>query len=146
MQSNLTYFYHATSLGIAYVLGLIAGTPLALSFLTGNAAPTLSEGALIFAIGGAVLAFPLLLMTLAIVWFARKSIEMHTRNWCLASPFIVVVAWLTLEWSTNYSNRSDLFEYLSYRNVWERGLLAFLCSFFSALVYFLLIKRGLSKK
>lgn len=138
-ESRLSYTYHACAIAASYFLGLIIGNFLAVPFLTGT-------GAVIFMIGGAVLAFPLLLIALLILPPLKRRLEVNIRTWCLIAPFVVTISWLILEWSTNYSNRASVFEYLSFRNVWERATLAFLCSGSSAVLYFYLIKQALTKK
>jgi hypothetical protein len=138
-ESKLSYLNHGRIVLISYILGLIIGNLLAMPFLVGTRA-------IIFMIGGAVMALPLLLIVLLILSVLKGKVEANIRTWCLLAPVVVVISWLTLEFFTNYSNRMNVFEYLSLRNVWERAFLGFLCSSVSATIYFYLVKCALSKE
>src|SRR5262245_10393462 len=121
---------HVLEIIVCYIIGLIAG-----SFIW---AIYFGQALLGFALafGGAILGLPTLLVTEAIFIGFNKSILRYLSLWCLGAPFIVVVLWVTLEWEILYSWRvRDIYWYLSLRDVWERGTLAFTCASISSTLF-----------
>jgi len=134
--SKPTYFTHALNIVLAYFVGLLLGNLILLPF-TGVLA-------LALVIGGSILALPLLFIALIIVPFIKSSLEKNLKLWCVIATITIPIAWLILEYSTNYSNRTNITNYLSYRNVWERALLALFCAASSAMFFYNRTKRILN--
>jgi hypothetical protein len=111
-----------------YLVGLVAGN---IVFF-----PVVGPLAIAFVFGGAVVAAPILILTMFIFAIGRNAILRNLGIWCAIAPFLLLVIWFSIEWSTNYSNRGhDIYWYLSLRNVWERGTLAFICSSISSALF-----------
>lgn len=123
-----SYIVHAINIILAYLIGLVIGNIILL--------PYTGALALVFIVGGVIIALPLLGITLLIIPFIKTSLEKNLKIWCIVATIIVPIAWLAMEYITNYSNKFDVAGYLSIRNVWERALLAFLCGGSSAVFYY----------
>jgi hypothetical protein len=112
---------HLLQIVACYVIGIVIGNLVLV--------PLFGELVIALIPGGILLGLPILLVALLVFALMKNQILPRLLLWCLATPFLAVLVWLTLEWQFNYSNRGhDLSWYLSLRNVWERASLCFTCA------------------
>lgn len=122
---------------LCYVAGLLGGNLL---FFPLN--PVLAPALFV---GGLLAALPELVVVLTAFVLFREHIIRKLFYYCLGAPLLIVLIWLIVEWNTNYYSRGQSIEwYLSLRNVWERAILAFVCSSISSYLFWRWNRAGKS--
>jgi hypothetical protein len=111
-----------------YVVGLVIGNLILL--------PYTGVLVLAFAIGGALMSLPVMILVIIVFALMRGSLLRHLAVWCIAAPILVVMVWLTIEWQMNRSTwGQDLYWFLLIQNVWEQVVLLFTCASVSSALF-----------
>jgi len=111
-----------------YAVGLIAGNLILM--------PYYGPVTILLAVGGAVLALPILALVVLTFALLKNRILRNLSLWCVTAPFLITLTWLIIDWELDYSSRGqDIWWYLSLRSVRELAALAFRCSSISSALF-----------
>jgi uncharacterized membrane protein YozB (DUF420 family) len=114
----------------SYFCGIVIGSLAAVAYFK-------DSGVFIFVLGAAsFVALPFLALAICVFLLFRNNIKRHLSIWCGATPLIVVLLWMTLEWAT-LAPHIEASKYFSARNTWVEIGIAFACASGSAFLFWL---------
>lgn len=144
-DARLSYLTHVRYVLLTYLLGSLLAVVInwfIMSFTGGQAMPL--SFTLMYFLGALFLALPVLFAVLLVLLFFRRNVEQYLIFWCIAAVIIVPLAWMTMEFLSQYAGDMKLADYLFTKEVISRALLigvyAACCSF----LYYRGTKRALT--
>lgn len=101
----------------AYIVGMVFAGAVFL--------PIFGIMALVAAIGGFLLALPLLAIACLCLWIFERQVRARPRIWCLIAPIGVAACWIGYSYLRGYSERGYAFiEYLDLPYIQAQGAFA----------------------